>query len=67
MPCGDIVDSDVISEEDRPMNEMEQATETLIFDQQNGKVEITTAPLSRIGEDMDIDFLTLLMEARIVI
>ena len=49
------------------MNEMEQATETLIFDQQNGKVEITTAPLSRIGEDMDIDFLTLLMEARIVI
>ena len=49
------------------MNEMEQATETLVYDQPGDKVESTTSPLSRIGEDMDIDFLTLLMEARIVI
>ena len=67
MPCGAIVDHDVNGEEDRPMNEMEQATETPVYDQKGDKVENTTSPLSRIGEHMDSECLTLLMEARIVI
>ena len=54
------------SEEDRPVNEMEQATETLLFEQQNDQVQTIAIPASRVGEDLDIEYLTLLMEARIV-
>lgn len=48
------------------MNEMEQAPETLVFEQQNDQVQTTVTPVSRVGEDLDIDYWTLLMEARIV-
>lgn len=54
------------SEGDRPMNEMEQATETLVFERQDDQAQTTTIPSSRVGEDLDIDYWTLLMEARIV-
>ena len=48
------------------MNEMEQATETLVFERQDDQAQTTTIPSSRVGEDLDIDYWTLLMEARIV-
>ena len=48
------------------MNEMEQATETLLFEQQNDQVQTIAIPASRVGEDLDIEYLTLLMETRIV-
>ena len=48
------------------MNEMEQATETLLFEQQNYQAQTTAIPTSRVGEDWDIDYWTMLMEARIV-
>ena len=48
------------------MNELEQATETLVFEQQDDQAQTTAIPTSRIGEDLDIDYWTLLMEARIV-
>lgn len=48
------------------MNEMEQATETLVFEQQNDQAQNAAIPASRVGEDLDIDYWTLLMEARIV-
>ena len=60
------MDVGVNSEEDRPMNEMEQATETLVFEQQDDQTKPTANPASRVGEDWDIDYWTLLMEARIV-
>ena len=49
------------------MNEMEQATETLVFEQQDDQTKPTANPASRVGEDWDIDYWTLLMEARIVV
>ena len=48
------------------MNDLEQATETLVNEQQSDQTQTTAIPLSRVGEDMDIDYWTLLMEARIV-
>jgi len=48
------------------MNEIEQATETLVYGQQNEQVETTAIPPSRVGEDLDIDYWTMLIEARIV-
>ena len=48
------------------MNEMEQATETLVFEQPDDQAKPTTNPASRVGEDLDIDYWTMLMEARIV-
>ena len=48
------------------MNEMEQATETLLFEQQNDQVQTIAIPASRVVEDLDIEYWTLLMEARIV-
>lgn len=48
------------------MNEMEQATETLVFEQQDEQAQITAIPASRVGEDLDIDYWTMLLEARIV-
>ena len=60
------MDAGVNSEEDRPMNELEQATETLVFEQQDDQAQTTTIPASKVGEDLDIDYWTMLMEARIV-
>ena len=48
------------------MNEMEQATETLEYEQQDNQAQTTAIPASRVGEDWDIDYWTMLMEARIV-
>ena len=60
------MDAGVNSEEDRPMNEMEQATETLVFERQDDQAQTTVTSVSRVGEDVDIDYWTMLMEARIV-
>ena len=48
------------------MNKMEQATETLVFERQDDQAKPTAIPVSRVGEDWDIDYWTMLMEARIV-
>jgi hypothetical protein len=56
---------DVDGEEDRPMIVIEQAVETPIVEQDEhmlGSVSL----VSRVGEDMDIDYWTLLEESRIV-
>ena len=60
------MDAGVNSEEDRPMNEMEKAIETLVFKKQSEQTQTTAIPASRVGEDLDIDYWTMLMEARIV-
>ena len=48
------------------MNDMEQPVETLLYEQQKDQVQTIAIPASRIGEDLDIDYWMLLMEARIV-
>ena len=60
------MDAGVNSEEDRQMNELEQAIKTLVFEQQDDQAQTTAIDASRVGEDLDIDYWTMLMEARIV-
>ena len=48
------------------MIEMEQAIEASVHDQQTEQTSLTVVSISRVGEDMDIEYWTLLEEARIV-